>query len=262
MRRHSLAGAALALAFLAGTAGAAVRPSPGPEDPRIRWVRYDPDQVVEVAGTLGYQLTIEFGNDERIENVSIGDSLGWQITPNRKANLLFLKPMLPHATTNMTVITSLRRYSFDLGVRRTPPAGQKRDIMFVLRFDYPEPALAVATAAPPPPPTPPRDVNHAYSYEGSTKTIPARVFDDGKSTYFSFAEAADYPAIFILEGPKKESMATTRVRDGFIVVDQIAERFVLRRGDDITTIINDGYRAEGPGPLSPVPHRRRKGQKP
>src|SRR5258707_10187360 len=98
----------LMLLLMTPAVHAAVQPMPGPEDPRIRWVHYDPDQVVELHGTLGYQMTIEFGDDERIENVSIGDSLGWQITPNRKASLLFLKPVARSTRTNMTVITSLR----------------------------------------------------------------------------------------------------------------------------------------------------------
>src|SRR6218665_2630783 len=71
----------------------ATYPVPGPGDPRIKEFMYDPNAIVGIRGMLGYEMTIEFGADERIENVSIGDSLSWQVTPNRKATLLFLKPM-------------------------------------------------------------------------------------------------------------------------------------------------------------------------
>ena len=68
-------------------------------------VGYDPNEVVLLKASLGYQVLIEFAPDERIENVAIGDSLGWQITPNRKANLLFVKAMDQVPVTNMTVVT-------------------------------------------------------------------------------------------------------------------------------------------------------------
>ncbi len=40
---------------------------------------------------------IEFGHGERIENVAVGDSSAWQVTPNKRANLLFLKPLFGKA---------------------------------------------------------------------------------------------------------------------------------------------------------------------
>jgi type IV secretion system protein VirB9 len=228
----------------------------GPGDPRIRWVRYDPDQVVELRATMGYQMTIEFGEDERIENVSIGDSLGWQITPNRKATLLFVKPVARGARTNMTVITSSRRYMFELSSRRLPPGDRGDNVIYGLHFSYPVP-VRLAEAAPPPP-APPQDVNHAYSYRGSGRDLPTRVFDDGRATYFTFADSSDYPAILALDG-KKEVMVNSSMRDGFVVVDQLAPAFILRRGKDSTTIINQGWREPAPGPLSPVPYKRTRG---
>jgi type IV secretion system protein VirB9 len=247
----------LPLALVAATAQAAVVPMPGPGDPRIRWVRYDPDQVVELRATLGYQMTVEFGDDERIENVSIGDSLGWQITPNRKATLLFVKPVAHGARTNMTVITSLRRYVFELSSRRLGPNDHGDSVIYGLRFSYPVP-LRLAEAPPPPPPQPPQDVNHAYSYRGSGRDLPTRVFDDGHATYFSFAETSDYPAILAVDG-KTQTMVNSAMRDGFVVVDQLAPAFILRRGKESTMIINQGWREPAPGPLSPVPDKRTKG---
>ena len=50
-------------------------------------------QIVQILGKAGIQSTIEFAADERIENVAVGDSSAWQITPNRRASLLFVKPL-------------------------------------------------------------------------------------------------------------------------------------------------------------------------
>lgn len=234
---------ALSLALLhSGSAQAAQWPVPGAGDPRLRLVRYLPDEVVRLDGTLGYAMTIEFGSGERIETVSIGNSLGWQITPNRRASLLFLKPVDRALPTNMTVITNLRAYNFDLRVSPAKP-GDERRVIFGVRFDVPEPApvLKVA-AAPPPPPEPPKAVNSAYSYKGSAAGLPSKVFDDGKDTYFEFPATTDYPAIFAIEDDKKEAVMNVAQRDGYLVVDRLARGFVLRRGKAVTKITNDGYR--------------------
>lgn len=238
---------ALAAALIGAPAGA-VMPHPGAGDPRIHEVMYDPDEVVELHGVLGYQLSLEFDPAERIENVAIGDSLGWQVTPNRKANLLFLKPMAQRPDTNMTVVTNLRRYNFELSVRSRAAA---KTIPFSVRFIYPPPVLAVVV--PPPPPLPPMDRNHAYSYQGSSVLLPDRMFDDGEATYFVFRQHEDLPAIYAVESGGAEAVVNSHMRDGYIVVDRIAPGFVLRRGKEITHVFNDGYHAQQASALSPQP---------
>ena len=83
-----------------------------------------------------------------------------------------------------------------------------------------------------PAPAPPQDVNHAYSYQGSAEILPIRLFDDGQSTYFRFAEGVSYPAIFAVEADHSEAVVNFHVRDGYLVVDRLARGFVLRRGKD------------------------------
>jgi type IV secretion system protein VirB9 len=237
---------ALALALLAMPA-AAVTPHPGAGDPRINEVFYDPGEVVELHGVLGYQLSLEFDPAERIENVAIGDSLGWQVTPNRRANLLFIKPMAVRPNTNMTVITNLRRYNFQLSVKAH---AQANSIPFSVRFVYPPPVYALV--APPLRPAPPVDRNHAYSYQGSDKTLPDRMFDDGEATYFTFRAQEDLPAIFAVGPDGAESVVNSHMRDGYIVIDRIARGFVLRRGSEVTKVFNDGYHSQQAGALSPT----------
>src|ERR1051326_430415 len=118
-------------------AQSALVPKPGPGDPRIHVVPYDPTQVIELGAVLGYELLIEFAPDEHIENVAIGDSIGWQVTPNRKANLLFLKPMDKGPSTNMTLTTDPRRYSFELTARPRNTVRDTRSVIYSLQFDYP-----------------------------------------------------------------------------------------------------------------------------
>ena len=235
-----------AFAVLAAVPAAAVTPHPGAGDPRIGEVLYDPTEVVEIHGVLGYQLSLEFDPAERIENVAIGDALGWQVTPNRKANLLFLKPMAQRPDTNMTVVTNLRRYQFQLSVKAKAPA---RAVPYAVRFVYPTPAVAMVV--PPPPPPPPEDKNHAYSYQGSTKALPTRLFDDGQATYFAFARDEDLPAIYAVEPDGGEAVVNSHMRDGYVVVDRVAPGFVLRRGSEVTKVFNDGWKAQTASALAP-----------
>jgi len=240
----------LAVVLLAASpAAASLTPVPAGGDPRVRVVGYDPLQVVSLEGVLGYQTMIEFEPGERIENVAIGDSLGWQVAPNRKANLLFVKPMSRVKTTNMTVVTNLRRYAFELSVR--PGPARAGAAIYSLRFDYPPPARPIAQAPPPPAPEPPRDVNHAYSWEGGATNLPLRVFDDGHSTYFRFADETSLPAIFAIEADQSEAAVNAASRDGYLVVERLARAFVLRRGKDETRIINDGFQTIGGSELTP-----------
>jgi len=238
---------------LAAAPAAAVLPRPGPGDARIHVIDYDPEQVVELRGTLGYQLSVEFDSAERIESVAIGDALAWQVTPNRRANLLFLKPMDASPETNMTVVTNLRTYYFQLSAQ---PHSAKRTPLVTVRFIYPAPAFAVVVPpSPPPPPAPPEERNVAYSYTGSIFSLPARVFDDGEQTYFDFKTREDRPAIYAVDPDGQEAVINSRERDGLVVVDRIAKSFVLRRGSEVTTVFNDAFPDPEPSMLTPRPKK-------
>lgn len=217
----------LPILFLALTAG--VTPRPGPVDPHIQRVLYDPDQVVDLQGAIGWQIMIEFAPDERIENVSIGDSLSWQVTPNKRARGLFLKPLRRDGSTNMTVVTSQRRYAFNLST------GQRRETStWVLQFDYPPPPVELVRLRPTPPPP---VLNFAYSRAGDPSVLPSRVWDDGRQTYFEFARTTAIPAIFAAgPGKREESLVNVATRGRVQVVQQLGQQFVLRSGNHVATV--------------------------
>ena len=217
---------ALALGLLLLTA--ARLPEPGPIDPHIQSILYTPDEVVRLQGALGWQIMLEFGSDERIENVSIGDAMAWQVTPNKKARNLFLKPLVKNAATNMTVVTDKRRYAFSLETR--PRAATTP---WVVRFDYPR-EVVEAVEELPPPPSPP--LNFAYGITGDASLRPSRVWDDGLMTYFEFSEEKAIPAIFAGGPGKDESMVNSSARGRVIVVQQTGTRFTLRTGKKLATV--------------------------
>lgn len=203
----------------------------GAPDRRIQIIDYDPGRIVPIRAALGYQLMVEFAPGERIENVSIGDALGWQVTPNKRANILFLKP-IDGAATNMTVVTDARRYLFELRVLGKSARAQAP---YTLRFVYPEPA-AVSVVAPPEPE--PHALNSAYAVTGSRESTPLRVFDDGRMTYFEWSEQSATPAIFAISADGSESLVNYTVRGRYVVVQQLASRFALRNGKQVAMVTN------------------------
>jgi type IV secretion system protein VirB9 len=243
---------ALAAAALMLT-GAAYAQDLVPRDPRLRVVPYAPDQVVAIDGRIGYQMMIEFEARERIETVSIGDSIAWQVTPNRAATLLFLKPTEAHAATNMIVVTTQRRYVFALRAGEATGPDDPR-IIYSLRFTYPEEGGDQTASQTLPDPA---SLNFDYASSGSDALAPARVFDDGRFTYFEMAEGADTPAIFVLNRHGEEEVVNSQVRGAYTVVDVIADAFVLRYGRD-RTVVRSG-RAEADE--TPPQLRRRRGRR-
>ncbi len=251
MRRLALT-VLVGLALAAG-AGAHAQPSgQGYTDPRIRTIFYDPDKVVPLKAYFGYQMMIQFGADERIENVAIGEGSTWQVTPNKDASLLFIKPLEHAARTNMTVVTDQRSYLFELSARSVGEA-RDGDMTYVVRFTYPPPPVAIA-AAPQPRTLPPERRNTAYTYTGARELLPSLVFDDGRLTYFRWPENTVRPAVFAVGLDGAESLVNYSYHDGYEVVEQTAPRFQLRDGKTVTTVINEGWRPDAPGVEAPKPH--------
>ena len=131
MRTSRLLAALAALS--AAPLAAQVQPQAGSGDPRIQTVAYAADRVILLQGAPGYQITVEFGSDEQIENVAIGDSASWQASPNRRGDYLFVKAVQGGAATNMTVVTTARTYFFELA----PIYGPTPEMAYNVRFTYP-----------------------------------------------------------------------------------------------------------------------------
>lgn len=244
---------------LAVTAGLMIA-TPALADPRIRTVAYDPSAVVRLEGCFGYQTLVQFGPGEAIENVGIGDAAQWLVTPNRRGDLLFVKPAYRSTHGNMTVATNRRTYAFELSAR--PSAACARgEVIYTLKFTYPKDETAAqvdpAAVAPPPaldnPVPAPAARNVAYSFTGARENVPLRVFDDGKSTFFRWSDAATTPAVYAVGSDGVEAMIAFTSQGDWLVAPQIAPTFVLRRGNAVATLFNDAYQAPALDAASPKP---------
>lgn len=242
--KHVFLNAAFWPALCCALPALAAPPNQALDEGRVRSVAYSPSDVVSIAGLEGFQSLIAFGDDEKIENVAVGDSLAWQVTPNKRANVLFLKPVMRGAVTNMTVVTDKRVYLFDLRTAARPNA-----VLYSLRFSYPAPPAPPAPPVPepaaPPPAAPANELaeraaqlNFAWGRQGSGKLLPAHVFDDGRAIYLDWGKDTPLPAILVagdggVEGPVNYSM-----RGGTLVVDGVMRQLVLRSGGDTATLTN------------------------
>ncbi len=268
---RGVAKAMLACAALVSLGGAAVA------DSRLVTHEYKPDEVVKISGKLGVQATIAFDEAESIENVAVGDSQSWQITPNKRANLLFVKPLSAGAKTNMTVVTDRHTYFFDL------VASAKASPLYMLRFTYAkepgeagtagpqalqQPALAALSASRREvledpdavreenlaalneperdaisqesvvKPADPAILNFAWRRRGDSSLMPSRIYDDGKATYLSWTEDQSVPAILVRNDKGEEGPVNFAVRGSTIVIDDVPGIIVLRTGDESATLEN------------------------
>ncbi len=239
-----------AAALLAGTAAPVAA-----RDTRIVNRHYDEAEVVRIEGKLGVQASIAFADSEHIENVAIGDSNSWQVTPNKRANLLFVKPLNPAARTNMTVVTDKRTYFFDL------VASQRSQPLYVLRFSYPpEPEAAPQQAslsgaeqqAVEQKPVDPAELNFAWRSKGSRQLVPARVYDDGDMTYLAWPVGAPVPAMLIRDEKGVEGPVNYAVRGDVIVVEGVHNLIVLRSGKASATLENHGPARQPAAPADPA----------
>ena len=241
----------LLIASLSSPVLAAEKPKESPADPRIKSVVYRERDVVTIKGHYGYSTTIEFADNEVVETASIGDSVAWQvIKPESRANMLFIKPLEANANTNMTVVTNLRIYSFELSADKAP-SRQDKNLAFRIRFTYPNvdaqglagiggdgsSSAGLLTQG-----KNPDEWNFDYSFSGSRSLRPLRAFDDGKFTYLQFSKRETTPAIFLVDEKGNESLVNFTRKGKYIVVARLGRQFTLRDGKDtVACVYNDAF---------------------
>ena len=251
MIRHQVQAKARSLAATA-TLALCVAALPAQADERLVQHAYAENEVVRIDGRTGVQATIAFGKNEAIENVAVGNSQTWQITPNKRADLLFVKPLEASARTNMTVVTNRHTYFFDL------VASPKGRPLYMLRFTYKEEPVeavpgdpgtpqvagldadeqALASGDPAAMPTDPAALNFEWKKLGAAKLLPTRIYDDGNSTYLLWPEKSSVPAILITNEKGDEGPVNYAVRGAMIVIDAVPDNLILRSGKASAELVN------------------------
>ncbi|MGH1355979.1 MAG: TrbG/VirB9 family P-type conjugative transfer protein [Thalassovita sp.] len=231
---RKLALAITIMAAFASSANAAATPTGGPHDIRVRNAVYNPDQVYLIETDLKFATTIHFGRGERFEAVIAGDTESFEITPvTNLGNVVSIKPHVSRAVTNMTIITNRRTYSFEL---REGHINGRTGRFYEVRFTYPEDrprrnASSVKGFEAP--------KNFNYGISGNGDFEPVSVYDDGRYTYFTFAEGTRQPAIFKADSEGRERTINWTQQGNTVRVLGVNEFWTLRIDDNALCVARD-----------------------
>jgi type IV secretion system protein VirB9 len=256
-------------------------PVGGRYDTRMRYVAYNPGQVVHLSTMIGATMVVSFASSEIVTSVAETDSLHLAAVP--KGNYLFLKPSAALSLQPIIVLTqrqdgSLRRYVFEIETVQDSTTGDGAGgVYYSVQFTYPadEAAAAAARAAAEAVKTAqlnqqalaratqsaatsilneqrtnpyigPR--NYRYVARGDRVLTPVAVWDNGYSTIFEFPDNTRIPSIFVIDPDGKEAATDYAVDASTVQVNQTARAFRLRDGDTVLNIYNLGYNTVGGNP--------------
>ncbi|WP_208441710.1 P-type conjugative transfer protein VirB9 [Bartonella raoultii] len=235
------------------------------KDNRIRFVNYDPYNVTQIIGSIRSSVQLEFADDEEVAYVGIGNSVAWQVAP--AGHFVFLKPREVQPVTNLQIVTSRqdgtkRSYQFELQVREGDVSAGN-ETYFLVKFRYPEDEalrkrLAEAAKAEQREANFVNDVlnvhedfgprNWAYEAQGSSLIEPSSVYDNGKTTTFTFLGNREIPAIYLVSPDGQESLVPKSIKGNQVIVHATAAQFTLRRGNDVLCVFNKRFLPEGINP--------------
>ncbi|MGE4482946.1 TrbG/VirB9 family P-type conjugative transfer protein [Acidocella sp.] len=256
-------------------------PAAGQYDGRMRYVAYNPGQVVHLSTLVGNTMVVSFAATETVTSVAVTDSLHLAAVP--KGNYLFFKPSAALSLQPVIVLTqradgSLRRYVFEIEtVAPSPAADGSNGVFYSVQFTYPEDvaaaeaaraaeearrvtqlnaqalaqanqraAEALLDAARTNPFAGPR--NYKYVAQGDKNLVPLAVWDNGYSTVLQFAGNARIPAVFVINPDGKEATASYAVSGSTLQIGQTAREIRLRDGGTVLNIYNLGFDSVGGNP--------------
>ncbi|MFL6770191.1 MAG: TrbG/VirB9 family P-type conjugative transfer protein [Sphingomicrobium sp.] len=221
-----LSGLGLALLLVSTIAGAQVQPMPGEGDPHLQAVDYSAGQIVQLRSAPGYQLMVELSPDEQVQSVALGDSAAWQVNVSKSGDRLFLKPATSDTTTNMTVVTSVRVYNFDL----IAMSGDTPDMPYTVQFRYPVSVAQIqdarfgeSSAA--------LRRESSYRMSGDRLLRPLSVTDDGHRTYIVWPKESPIPAVYAPDGLGNEALVNGMMGADDVYVVDGAPKFLTFRID-------------------------------
>ncbi len=228
-------------------------------DNRIKTLVYAKDNVVPITAVPFFNTQIIFGEDESVVDMESGDPGAWTTNINKYLqNVLNIKPTIVGSHTDLDVTTidqtGHRRY-YRFYLTSAPSAGDVGEKpLYAVRFTYPDKEKAneqakqsaalqsqqdqrvISDAL-----RNPQLFNWDYSLHGAHSIAPLRVFDDGKFMYLLFQSNQALPAIFAVDNAAgHESVVNYRRVGYYLVVEQVAPQFTLRKGNyAVTSLFNN-----------------------
>lgn len=284
--RTAVCAAALSCAF--SVAGwAEEEPLPSRQDPRMRYVPYNPGQVVHLSTAVGATLVVGFGARETVTAVAVNDSKDLAASP--RGSFLFFKSKLALPLQPVIVLTSspsgTHRYVFDIVTSDIKDLGpDAQDVYYSVQFVYPREeaaaraaaaaaraAAAAAQAARDETALEARNAqsqlqlaheqleqhardpfsgprNWRYVAQGDRSILPMEVFDNGYSTVFRFPANVRIPSVFVINPDGKEATPNYAVKGDLLQADSVARGWRLRDGQTVLCIWNLSFDPVGYNP--------------
>lgn len=200
------------------------------DDPRIRYLPYSENSIHKLDMYLKSVTVVQFEKEEQIESILIGDSASWEVIKLKNGHVISIKPTIPSSNTNMTVYTDRRVYTFELRSLMAYSSGGPLQPLRTV-FTYPAKKKSVTPSAPEV-----EIINSNYMVARNSAFRPSWVQDNGKQTQFFLPDSSPRPAIFKVGIDKKEELVNSRTVGNRIVVDGVADYWVLRIGDEFICI--------------------------
>lgn len=226
MKRSLLVAASVAAALAPGLAQAERAPKSFGEDPRVRYVWYNPVDVVRLDTNLGVITAVELGPSERIQSVLLGDSKAYDVNVLSDRNTIAIKPVIASARSNLTIYTDRRVITFAV----TEGATRMPTYRVVLKYPADRPSAAGAPATQ----HEWRDLGYAYS-GGSPQVRPLKIWNDGEATYFEF-RAGVRPGIFGVNAQGFEVVLNSGTKGEVVRVPGVRNFYSVRIGSDVVCI--------------------------
>lgn len=213
------------LITLATPVVADMTPRAGPHDSRVRDAVYVDGQVYNLMVMLERVTTVELPRGEEIVSVVAGDTQSFDFDAVPGGRAFVIKPKRSGGRTNITVFSNRRTYYFAVQESR-------RTAFYSVRFTVPAERSndrqgRVVNA---------RELNAQYGGNAMTSITPREVWDDGTFTYFRFRETGEMPSIFAVSDGMERVVNSQVQRDGSVRVSGTSPYWVLRLGENETTI--------------------------
>ena len=243
----------VALTVAAGAHGAQI-PEAGAKDARIRFATYDQYDVVTIYARYGMETHIVLDADEKVVDMTGGDTEAWGVATKLDRNGLFIKPSADLPDSNIHVVTNKRTYTFDLKLARN---GKNQIGFMTVFFRYPSAQAVTNAAAEAEQVRGLLDVvspvgNRRYTVQGSGELAPIEAWDDGRTTFLRFRARSSIPAVYAARSNDDsiEQIENPTVKNDVVQLPGVRRKFVLRIGNQMACVFNEGYDPNAPRPVT------------
>lgn len=199
---------------------AEAHPRAGSHDSRITYAAFQEGQVYTVRTRVRNVTLIELGDGETIRSIAIGDSEAFQVDKLEGSNVFTVKPVIPGASTNLTVESNRRFYFINV------VEGGGGAPNWSVKFTVPGARSSRAAAAAPVPAEQP--MSYRVLGRSAAKFRPVGISDDGRRTMIQIAAGAPIPSVFRADEKGREYSVNSSVNGTIITIGSRSERWVLR----------------------------------